>query len=190
MCGFSIVAGPQGWQWLYLPILVSFFFFSFSAIEILCIIYLVLIMPLGDPNFYPPSLFKIQVFPVWSHGFKPLSPTGEFSHLNSQPGTTISILQSNFILSTVARPLFILWKLSPQTRLPHLSINWCLFVSFLWLVSSLSINPFKQNAGGSPDLLNKDGSVLQCRLDVNALKSIEQRLAVNNYWISKTQMKQ
>lgn len=122
----------------------QFFFFSFSAIEILCIIYLVLIMPLGDPNFYPPSLFKIQVFPVWSHGFNSLSPTGEFSHLNSQPGTTISILQSNFILSTVARPLFILWKLSPQTRLPHLSINWCLFVSFLWLVSSLSINPFKQ----------------------------------------------
>lgn len=64
-----------------------------------------------------------------------------------------------------ARPLFTLWKLSPQTRLPHLSLNWCFFVSFLWLVSSPSIIPSSRNAGGSPDLLNKDGSVLQWRLD-------------------------
>lgn len=81
------------------------FFFSFSVIEILCVIYLVLIMPLGDPNFCPPFLFKIHVLTVWSHGFNSLSPTGGFSYLNSQSEATISILQSNFILSTVGLDL-------------------------------------------------------------------------------------
>lgn len=125
------------------------FFFSFSAIEILCIIYLVLIMPLGDPNFYPPSLFKIHVLPVWSHGFDSLSPTGEFSYLNYQPGTTISILQSNFILSTVGLDLCSSLETITSNTTSSSVPNWCLSVSFLWLVSLPSINAFKQKLEGA-----------------------------------------